>query len=75
LRGNFALGTGWEWLAALRGGLARDAARWEWRSWLTDRRCVFFWRVLDALDFWLTQARLWLADAVCGPRLDGDTLD
>jgi len=26
-----------------------------------------FWRVLDALDYWLMQARLWLADAVCGP--------
>jgi hypothetical protein len=29
-----------------------------------------FWRVLDALDFWLTQARLWVADAVCGPDPD-----
>jgi hypothetical protein len=27
-----------------------------------------FWRVLDALDYRLMQARLWLADAVCGPR-------
>ena len=26
-----------------------------------------FWLVLDALDYWLMQARLWLADAVCGP--------
>ena len=26
-----------------------------------------FWRVFDDLDYWLTQARLWLADAVCGP--------
>jgi len=26
-----------------------------------------FWRVLDRLDYWLTQARLWLADEVCGP--------
>lgn len=25
-----------------------------------------FWRVLDALDFWLTQARLWVVDVVCG---------
>jgi hypothetical protein len=32
-----------------------------------------FWRVLDALDYWLTQARQLLADAVCGPRaVDGD---
>jgi hypothetical protein len=34
-----------------------------------------FWRVLDRLDYWLTQARLWLADAVCGLRLDGDPPD
>jgi hypothetical protein len=27
----------------------------------------FFWRVLDALDYWITEAGLWLADAVCGP--------
>jgi len=26
-----------------------------------------FWRVFDDLDYWLTRARLWLADAVCGP--------
>jgi hypothetical protein len=26
-----------------------------------------FWGVFDAFDYWLTQARLWLADAVCGP--------
>jgi hypothetical protein len=28
-----------------------------------------FWRALDAFDYWLTQARLWLADAVCAPEL------
>jgi hypothetical protein len=28
----------------------------------------FYWRVLDALDYWVTQARLSLADAVCGPE-------
>jgi hypothetical protein len=27
-----------------------------------------FRRVLDARDYWLMQARLWLADAVCGPE-------
>jgi hypothetical protein len=27
----------------------------------------FFWRILDALDYWLTQARLWVVDVVCGP--------
>jgi len=36
-------------------------------------RC--FWRVLDRLDYWLTQARLWLADTVCGSLPDGDPLD
>ena len=25
-------------------------------------------RVLDALDYWLTQAMLWSADAVCAPE-------
>jgi hypothetical protein len=27
-----------------------------------------FWRLLDVLDYWLTQAQLWLADAVCDPK-------
>ena len=27
-----------------------------------------FRRVLDALDYWLIQAQLWLADAVCRPE-------
>jgi len=31
-----------------------------------------FWRTLDALDYWLTQARLWLVDAVCGPEPEAD---
>jgi len=26
------------------------------------------WRLLDALDYWLTQARLYLVDVVCGPQ-------
>jgi hypothetical protein len=34
-------------------------------DWLPER---FFWRVFDRLDYWLTQARLWVADAVCGPE-------
>jgi hypothetical protein len=25
-----------------------------------------FWRLLDVLDYWVTQAQLWLADGVCG---------
>jgi len=29
-------------------------------------RC--FWRVLDALDHWLGQARLGIVDAMCGPE-------
>jgi len=36
-------------------------------------RAYFFWRVLDALDYWLTQARLWIVNAVYGPFPDGDT--
>jgi hypothetical protein len=36
---------------------------------LTDRRLVrLYWRLLDTLDYWVTQARLWLADVVCGPE-------
>ena len=43
---------------------------------MSDKPMVrFFWRAFDRLDYWLTQARLWLADAVCGPRLNGDPLD
>jgi hypothetical protein len=35
---------------------------------MADRPLVrFFWRVLDAVDYWVTQVRLWLAEAVCGP--------
>ena len=30
-----------------------------------------FWRALDASDYWLTRARLWAADAVCGPGAAG----
>ena len=25
-----------------------------------------FWRVLDAFDYWLTQGRVCIVDAVCG---------
>ena len=35
----------------------------------------FFWCVLDALDYWVTQARLWVLDTVCGPFSDSDTPD
>jgi hypothetical protein len=36
---------------------------------MADRLLVrFFWRVLDRLDYWRTQARLWLADVVCDPE-------
>jgi hypothetical protein len=27
-----------------------------------------FWCVVDVVDYWLTQAQLNLADAVCGPK-------
>jgi hypothetical protein len=49
-------------LASEFGILEPDAARWEWRSWLTDPMAWLFWRILDALDYWLTQARLWVVD-------------
>jgi hypothetical protein len=33
---------------------------------MADRPLVrCFWRVLDALDYWHPQARLWVANAVC----------
>jgi hypothetical protein len=36
---------------------------------MADRQlAALFWRVLDRLDYWLTQARLWVADMVCGPE-------
>jgi hypothetical protein len=36
---------------------------------MVDKPLVrFFWRALDRLDYRLTQARLWVADAVCGPE-------
>jgi hypothetical protein len=31
---------------------------------------LVFWRVLDALDYWLTLARLRILDALCGAELD-----
>jgi hypothetical protein len=34
-----------------------------------------FWRVLDRLDYWVTQARLWAADALRGPLPDCDIRD
>jgi hypothetical protein len=35
---------------------------------MTDRLLVrFFWRALDRLDYWMMQARLRLANAVCDP--------
>jgi hypothetical protein len=35
-------------------------------GWRALVRC--FRRVLDKLDYWLTQARLWLGDIVYGPE-------
>jgi hypothetical protein len=55
-------------IRGLRGGLARNAARWERRLCLRDPPVRFFWRVLDRLDYWRTQARLWLAGAVFDPE-------
>jgi hypothetical protein len=31
-----------------------------------------FWRILDALDYWLTQAMLWFVDAVSEPEPKAD---
>jgi hypothetical protein len=33
------------------------------------------WRVLDRLDYWVTQARLWMADMLRAPLPDCDTRD
>jgi hypothetical protein len=27
-----------------------------------------FWRAFDRLDYWLAEARLWVASAVCDPE-------
>ena len=36
---------------------------------MTDKPLVrLFWRALDRLDYWLMQARLWLAEAVYDPE-------
>jgi hypothetical protein len=32
------------------------------------RLARFFWRVVDATDYWLMQARLGIVDRVCGPE-------
>jgi hypothetical protein len=29
-----------------------------------------FWRVLDQIDYWLMQPRLWMADVLCGSELE-----
>jgi hypothetical protein len=31
---------------------------------------LVFWRVLDALDYWLTLARLRILDALCGDGVE-----
>jgi hypothetical protein len=36
---------------------------------MADKPLVpLFWRVLDAVDYWVTQAKLWVADTACGPE-------
>jgi class 3 adenylate cyclase len=35
---------------------------------------TLFWRALDALDYWVTLARLRAVDAMCGPLSDEDAL-
>jgi hypothetical protein len=50
-----------------RGGVLSGVGR------LTDRRLArLYWRLLDTLDYWVTQAQLWLADAVCRPKPETD---
>ena len=34
-----------------------------------------FWRAFDRLDYWLMQARLWLADALSDPLPDREISD
>jgi hypothetical protein len=29
---------------------------------------LLFWCAVDWLDYWITQARFWVVDAVCGPE-------
>jgi hypothetical protein len=37
---------------------------------MTDKSLgLVFWRVLDALDYWLTLTRLRILDALCGAEL------
>ena len=56
-------GNGWRRYAAAWREMPHDGV-----AIMADRPLVrFFWSVLDALDYSLTQARLWVADAVCGP--------
>jgi len=35
----------------------------------------YLWRVLDRLDYWVTQARLRVVDAVCGVLPDREIRD
>jgi hypothetical protein len=38
-------------------------------SLLTDGLLArLFWRIVDGLDYWLTQAVLWSVEAVCRPE-------
>jgi hypothetical protein len=51
----------------------QDKSRYEGSTLLLSAR--FLCGVLDALNYWLAQARLRLADALYGPFADGDTPD
>jgi hypothetical protein len=35
----------------------------------------FFWHMIDWLDYWMWQARIWAVDTLYGPFPDGDTPD
>jgi hypothetical protein len=50
----------------------REAAASAGVGRLTDRRMArLYWCLLDRLDYWMTQARLWTVDALYGPNPDG----
>lgn len=51
----------------VRGGLARNTAQWERPLWLMHVATALLARS-DRLDYWLTQARLWVAEVVRGPE-------
>jgi outer membrane protein TolC len=54
-------------IASARQTLAFVRTRYE-RGLTNESDVALAERVLDALDYWLMQARLWVADEVCDPE-------